>query len=489
MDHLEAAQWPLDSGIWTVGADPGEIHLSHSALGNPVAPELDHADIAHVMNMRGAPGGAALFPPEFHYSPLDGTPLAASPVDQQRWVPPHGARAANAGGVPEAAGLKRTSMALATGRLRAFDAESRAQIERDLPPPGTYEFFSSTFGTVQPVLLALDIRTGALFAWLPASGKWQPMQAAGAQLISESGLAPHAWRAEMLVAHNSRILVPTEHGLASIVPDFLALQYTVDYVGNAPVVGAPLAFDNRVWAPIRHDDGTVQFVYVDANAQAGPPMRIEGQWDLGAMGAPVAYGRNAIWPCDAGQLRLQLTRDGSVVASMLPWPAGVVPHFEFGSVHMTGQGHLWQICFDSRIDSYVYVRLDVLEHEQVEALSPRMCSGTLNYRFATKLKTDPWIEPEHGDDGGVNTVVVPLLEVGRGAVLSLHIDSTASLSSLLNSTDRLRARLAYDDESSDIFFHTVAVRRPWDMRLFLHEGRLWAYHPELRHILGWEVQA
>ena len=156
---------------------------------------------------------------------------------------------------------------------------------------------------------------------------------------------------------------------------------------------------------------------------------------------------------------------------------------------MARSGSLWQLCFDSRLDSYVYVRLGVNEHEQVAALNPRISSGTINYRFATKLKTDPWIEPEHGDDGAANTVVVPLLELGeRSAVLGLRIDSTAGLGTLLNSAERMRAQLVYDDENNDIVFHTIAVSKPWELRLFLHNGYLWAYHPGMQRILGWDVQ-
>lgn len=488
MDRLQAVQWPLASGNWTVLDETGGIHLAQSALENAVAPALSADDIAKVMAMRAVAGTQQRFPPEFQFSPLDGQPLEPVRLNEQRWVPPYGAPAANQAGTVES-GLKRTRLSIDPQRLRSFAADSVAQFEMPLPPPGKYEFFSSTFGTVEPVMLALDVSNGAFFAWLPDSASWQAMSNAF-PLLSDSDLPTHAWRAEMRVAFNSRLFIPTEHGLANVRPDYTSLQVQVDYIGNAPVVGGPLVFDKKIYAPIQHEDGAIQFVFVDAEGNAGAPMRVEGRHELGAIGVPAAYGRVAIWPCEKGQLRLQQQRDGSVTASFVAWPAGITPHFEFGCVHMSNQGHLWQLCFDARLDSYVYVRLDVLEHEQVQAQNPRTCSGTLNYRFATKFKTDPWIEPEHGDDGAVSTVVVPLLQVGeRAAVLSLHIDSSASLTSVLNSTERVRARLAYDDESNDIIFHTIAVASPWDMRLFLHDGRLWAYHTQLRHILGWDVQA
>ncbi|MBD8543561.1 hypothetical protein IFU00_14850 [Oxalobacteraceae sp. CFBP 8761] len=489
MDHKKTADWDLASGSWTMAANDGEIRLNRTVMGNPVAASLGSADIAAIMNMRRAHGASTLYPPDFNFSPIDGAQLASNPPSGASWIAPSGASAITDAGMPEAVGLKRTRHSVPVDRLRRHDADSMADMELPLPPPGEYEFFSGTFGTVGAVLLALDTGKGTLFGWLPASKKWQPLLGTGTRLLSESNLPVHAWRAEMAAAFNSRLYIPTEHGLAMLVPDFAALQFRIDYVGNAPVVGAPVAFDHQVWAPIRHENGVVQFVFADAHGVAGPPLRVDGSWTLGEMGAPCAYGRLAVWPCAEGQLRLQKMTDGSVAATFLAWPNGITPHFEFGSAHMARSGSLWQLCFDSRLDSYVYVRLGVNEHEQVAALNPRIGSGTINYRFATKLKTDPWVEPEHGDDGAANTVVVPLLELGeRSAVLALRIDSTAGLGTLLNSAERMRAQLVYDDENNDIVFHTIAVSKPWELRLFLHDGYLWAYHPGMQRILGWDVQ-
>ena len=490
MDHTKLAEWPLPSGRWTVLADKGEVRLDRTALGNSIASSLSSADIAQIMKMRNGSGSPALFPPEFNYSPFDGVELTPNSVAGAAWVAPSGARPINGGGMPEVVGLKRTHLTLPADQLRRHAADSAADVEMDLPPPGRYEFFSGTFGTIESVLLALDTGKGALFAWLPASKQWQPLNGLGSRLLSESTLPIHAWRAEMTAAFDSRIFIPTDHGLAMLVPEIPSLRFKIDYLGNAPVVGAPIAFDGQVWAPIQHEDGVVQFVFANAEGVAGPPLRVEGHWVLGELGSPSAYGRMAVWPCATGQLRLQKTMDGSVSATFLAWPPGVIPHFEFGSTHRSRSGALWQLCFDSGLDSYVYVRLGVDTHEQVQALSPRICSGTINYRFAVKHKTDPWVEPEHGDDGAANTVVVPLLEVGeRSAVVALRIDSKSGLSNLLNSSERLRALLMFDDENSEIVFHTIVVHKPWEVRLFLHNNFLWAYHPEMSHILGWDVKA
>ena len=128
--------------------------------------------------------------------------------------------------------------------------------------------------------------------------------------------------------------------------------------------------------------------------------------------------------------------------------------------------------------------------EKADALAPRLCSGSFNYRFAAKLKTAPWEEPEHGDDGGKNQAVMPLLESGTGgSVFGVKFATSAGLSSVLRSSDRLAAQLVQDDELRETVFHTFAVSEPWRLRLFVHEGMLWAYHPLLSRIDGWNLQA
>jgi len=197
----------------------------------------------------------------------------------------------------------------------------------------------------------------------------------------------------------------------------------------------------------------------------------------------------AVWPCAKGQIRLQIAADGNVSASFIPWMPGVTPHFEFGAPYLSRAGVLWQLCFSDLVNSFVYVRLGMPQPEQVEALTPRLCSGTVNYRFAGMLREDPWLEPEHGDDGAANTVVLPLLELDNNAVLGLKMASTSSLIALLNSHERIRAELMYEDRSSGFVIQTIPVTKPWDLRLFFHDGALYAYHPAMQRIIGWDVAA
>ncbi|OEZ89202.1 hypothetical protein JAB8_27870 [Janthinobacterium sp. HH106] len=498
MDHKTSGDWPLPSGAWYVD-DAGAWSMQRSADGQNVSPLVSQADIGKLMLARRLPAAAGApvrqFPPEFTFDPASGAALqvppeaAATPSGVAPWVPPFGAHPVS--DVPPAgpAGLRQASVPLKLADQRAREEHAQADASLPMPPPGEYEFFSAPFGTSAPALLALDPRKAVLHAWLPASKRWLALDPDYGSLLAESDLAHGAWRAELVPDFNSVLVLPTSHGLACIRPDVPSLTYVVEHVGGAPCVAAPVWFQSRLWAPLRDDDGRIRFVNLDAQQKPGSDVLLDGVVDLGTVSAPVAYNRMAVWPCANGQLRLQLQPDGNVAASFTPWPEGLVPHFEFGSPYVSRDGGLWQLCFERSRGTYVYVKLGA-QSERADALAPRLCSGSFNYRFAAKLKTAPWEEPEHGDDGGKNQAVMPLLESGGGSsVFGVKFATSAGLSSVLRSSERLAAQLVQDDELRETVFHTFAVSEPWRVRLFVHEGMLWAYHPLLSRIDGWALQA
>ena len=176
-----------------------------------------------------------------------------------------------------------------------------------------------------------------------------------------------------------------------------------------------------------------------------------------------------------------------MVANWTPWPDGLLPQFDFGCPYLSRDGDLWQLCFDSGADRYGYLKLGTVSEFAV-AMEPRLCSGSFNYRFSTKLKSAPWQEPEQGDDGGSSKSVMPLLEAGD-SVLGVRFDTRVSLDTVLRSKERMYATLVQDDDAQILAFHTFSVDEPWRMRLFTHQGTLWAYHPSLGRIDGWKLQA
>ena len=466
-----------------------EMQLSVTKMELPVAPAVKPADIVLAMRMRTVPDGSGpAFPPEFHFSPIDGAPLQPACLADAVWVPPSGARTTNIPDANKATGLKQTTEAIDSALLQRRLADGEPGREMPLPPPGAYEFFCARFGTQASVLLAVDTAKGTLFAWLPASESWQALSGEDS-LLSESTLPHWAWRAELADQFNSCLFLPTDKGLALVMPDFASLTYRVAYVCEGAALAAPIAFRGKVWAPVADRHGMIQIVNVDDDGVAGDPLVLDNVQDLGVVSAPVAYGRLAVWPCSKGQIRLQVGTDGNFSASFIPWAPDITPHFEFGTPYLSASGVLWQLCLSSTSDMFVYVQLGSAKPEQVEALTPRLCSGTVNYRFRNMQPGDPWLEPETGDDGAANTVGYPLLELAGGGMLVLRVANPSGLTELLNSGERMRAELVYEDNRSDSIIDVVSITRPWDLRLFFYQGALWAYHPAMKRMIGWTVQA
>jgi len=495
MDHKTTGEWQLPSGVWTADAAQPGLQFKSSALGQAVSPRLSQDDIGQLMRTPRLPTDAAVqFPPEFAYSPYTGVALQAPPQGGQAgaWVPPFGARAINSSAMPGASGLRQTGHEIRLARSSAREASPDAIANADpdttlpTPPPGEHAFFSARFGTTGAALLALDARKGALYGWLPGSKLWLSLESSQGGLLSECLLGETAWRAEMAAAYNSRIYVPSGHGLACITPDLPSLTYQVAHLGDAPSVAAPIWFHGRLWAPLQGENGQLRFLNIDAQHVQGPDVLLDGAVTLGRVSAPVAYGRSVTWPCEHGQLRLQQRQDGSMAASWTRWPGALQPQFDFGCPYLSRDGDLWQLCFDSSAERYLYLKLGT-PGEVAEAMEPRLCSGSVNYRFSTKLRTAPWMELERGNDDGSSRSVMPLLEAGD-TVLGVRFDTRTSLDSVLRSEERVYAQLLIDDGTRESSFHAFSVSEPWRMRLFTHQGVLWAYHPLLNKIDGWKLQ-
>jgi len=497
MEMKTAGEWTLASGTWALDLERPGLELKRTALGYPVSPRLPREVLGDLVQAAVLPRDRSLqFPPEFSFCPLSGERVGAAPgahpaQQDESWVAPYGAAPHGARGLP-AAGLRQSARALVLARERRHDPDAQPDASLPTPPPGEYEFFSASFGTLDAVLLALDPRKGTLFGWVAGLKEWVELEHGKPLLLSESALPRSAWRAELVHGMHSRLYLPTERGLACLTPDVAALKYDVAYAGDGPALGAPIGFDGRVWAPCREADGTLVFVGADPAGGAAQrlPVPLSGPLHTGEMSAPLAHNRTALWPCAGGQLRLQKQSSGEVQASFIPWPRHIAPQFEFGSPYLGPDGDLWQICFDNGGQHYTYVRLGAEHQELASASSPRLCSGSFNYRFSTRFTGAPWSDPEQGDDAAPSEVIMPLVESpASDSVIGLRIESHEALATLLASSEKMRAELVIDDASSTTGFHTIAVAQPWRLRLFRHGGLLWAYHPLLKIIHGWTLKA
>lgn len=493
-----ARTWPLESGFWSLdptGTGTGWV-LDRSHGDQPVSGAVTRADQALLLQTASNPDAPqALYPHEFLHCPGTGRMLQRRPAGPVagHWAPPFGSAPCISGTVR---GLRQSSHAIQLTRQVAREAHDDPDALFAPPPPGDYQFISAPAGSLVPVLLALDPAKGLLCAWLPESKRWVPMKQVGGGGLAVSRLARAAWRCEVIVdGLRSLIVLPTEAGLACLRPDVLSLSYTVTYAGGAPVIGAPLQVDELIWAPLRLADGGIRFVSANVNGEAADAvaLSIDSQVASGVsrLDAPLTDGLTSIWPSDTGQLLLRKPSEtvAPLQASFKLWPGGVEPAFQFGSAYLSQDGRLWQLCLDTVHDQFFYLQLGVEQPDQHPATTPRPCSGRFNYRFTARSKSAPWSDPDQGTDANTREVVLPLLETSCGdVVLGLKLETTAGLEHVLSDKTPVSTVLVLDDPTRQIAFHRFKVAEPWRLRVFVHDGRVWAYHCDWDRLKCWTLQ-
>lgn len=488
-------EWLLPSGVWEQSDDA--FVLTRTALGRPVSTLLASGDVAALLGATADDSRPPRhFPPEFSHSPITGKPLRAQAQSAvPGWAPPSGNDLVDASSQSEARGLRRTSHRLLLQDAKSRVPENDADESMEMPPPGDYQFFSVPTGTSAAILIAFDPVKGSLYTWLPASRRWQSMESVSGGLVEVCELPHHAWRAEMARSEGQRsqvMYVPTDAGLARITLDVASMTYEVAHIGGARAVGAPIAFDNRIWVPVISATGEIGFIGVDPREGGHIEVKLDASsssaCDVSQIGLPVSYNRVAVWGCRSGQLRLQKLADNSVSVSFEPWPAHVVPHLDYGSPYLSRSGELWQVCFDTSADRYVWVRIDRVQATPMEATTLRLCSGKLNFRITSKTSSPPWEEPEHSNDTASSDFIVPLLESSTGeAVIGLRLMSASGIADALESKERVQYTLCFEDTDHDVAFALASVQEPWRIRLFIHNNVLWAYHAQARQIEGWRL--
>ena len=485
----KANQWHTDSGIWQVGAEPSGFVLSMTIQGHTVSDEISTADIEDFLLTGSTTTSEGIYPSEFKYCPHSGEDLIQRlPSSVVTWIGPSGSLEINAS-VRSTPGLRQTPQELKLARKQSRSPQADADQQLDLPPPGDYEFLSVCAGTLRPVLLALDPSKGMIRAWFPATKNWTTLSHAQGGQLADCPIDRQAWRCEaVLNGPWATLYFPTVLGLARLTPDVLGQCFEVEYLGAGEAVGAPISFDDRVWMPTRSTGG-ITFVAVSLQGQEMALPVTQTPPDLRVEQTPVSDNRMAIWICNTGQLLVQKSPSGEKQAHFIPWPLNVSPCSKFGSPYLSRDGSLWQLCFDSHADSYIYLQLGMREPMRHVVTAPRLCTGSVNFRFATRFKSDPWLEPEQGDDGRTNELVYPLVEsLSHGSVVGLKIHTSAGIADVLVGNERQRCVLISEGDESGIQFGVITVPELWRTRVFVHDGVLWCYHPTLTKLEGWELE-
>jgi hypothetical protein len=485
--------WELGSGTWLRDRLSEEWRLVATRAGAVVNRSVPAPDVARLIEARRDPTTGEWFPPDFKFSAHTGAPLRATiPTLESSWVPPFG-ESALLGAEHPARGLKRTPVSLALAR--AQERSASGQPDRTLPPlpRGQYRFVVDRFDVACPTLIAVEPEQGNLFVLLPESKQWMPLEGTAGTSWAHRLRNSRGWRMELVHAHgHATAYCPSATGLAAITPSVFGLRYAIEYAGEGPALGGPVAWGREIWMPMLGKGDTVHLV--------GKPHRAAGHMHivlptqvpvpLHGFEAPVFNDLHVTWPCDEGQMVLRLDADGEKQADWIAWPEQVKPIFAIGCPYMQNDGTFWQLCRrnddDGRFD---YVQMAGASPEAVPLDALHLCTGRVCYCGTSRVDDGPWRESQAGDDASAE-IVLPLLESAHDrAVVGLRMEAPHGMPALLNAGNQpSRAILQVEVQGRPaVSFGAIAVKRPWLALLFVHDGHLWVHHPDLAQALGWKL--
>lgn len=492
-DPVQTETWQLDSGTWHRDRGAERWRLAATPDGTVADARLPMQDVGRMVGAARDICTGQWFPPDFRYSPQSGAALLATTASPDpAWVPPFGEAASSRAAGDAARGLRQTParLALVPWTLRL---EPPRYPSKTLPslPPGDYRFLVHAFDLASATLMAIDPEHRSLLMLLPYSRTWIPLEPRDGRIVAQAPRNAGGWRMELVEdGHGATLYFPTAAGLAAVVPALIGSSYVVDHFGDGPALGGPVAWRGSVWLPVAARDG-VGLVGKPPGKATAIALRTDAPAPAHGFDAPVFDRLHVIWPSDEGQLVLRLDQAGKQEAAWIPWPAGLRPSFPFGCPYLSRSGSYWQLCCRGGNQGYEYVQMGEPSPERARVDVPRTCTGSVSYRKAQRIDGDPWNEPDKDADGGSADVVLPLVESrANRAVVGLRIAAPQGTAALLQShseTHDAVLQLQAQDGAA-VRFGTLSVTRPWLTALFVHEARLWAYHPELPHALGWPLE-
>ena len=489
----QVERWALGSGTWRRDRVSEEWRLVATRTGEAVAPHAPPQDVARLVEARRDPGSGAWFPPEFRFSVSTGAPLRPTiPTLDASWVPPFG-EAPLLGAERLARGLKRTPVALTVARGHERSASSPPDSTLPALPRGHYRFVVDRFDVACPTLIAVEPEQGRLLVLLPESRQWMPLERSAGRSWGQRLRNPRGWRMELVHAHgHATAYCPSATGLAAITPSVFGLRYAIEYAGEGPALGGPVAWGREIWTPMLGKGDRVSLVGKPHLAAGHVHIVLPTQAPVPphAFEAPVFNDLHVIWPCEQGMLVLRLDAEGEKQADWLAWPEQVRPIFDIGCPYMQHNGAFWQLCRRSGDGRLAYVQMAGAAPGAAPVESLRLCTGRVCYRGTSRIDDGPWRSVQAGSSDASTEIVVPLLESAQdGAVVGLRMDAPHGVLALLQAgNEPSRAILQVEVQGRPaVSFGTITVKRPWLALLFVHDGHLWVHHPELAQPAGWKL--
>jgi len=503
--------WKLASGHWQASDADGSFVVVANAAGVPASSKLGSNPKDACALARAKYLGERSFPPEFTFDPGSGTRLPDAPIGAQAWLPPFGVPV----GLYEervedgtSGGLRITGRALQvtmpeSGSASAGPDSASAvpNLELRPPPNGEYEFIAVPLAaSATSALVALDAESGQMHLWAVQAQRWLSITSASSDMVLAPSSLPHRdWRCAAALDEKgglAALYLPTEHGLAALRFDLLALVFHVDYPIKGKCRGAPLLWRDKLWVMLQTEGAAAGLClqslcpHTGAVAAALPiDLAPDVDWASAEFSAPIYGARQLVWSGVVGRVVLVEQPNADLAVSFRPWPKGFKPAFEFGAPYLSASGQIWQTGWSSEQDSYVCVRIDGRDLEVETLTIPRLCTGQVSYRLSARMKEALWQDPEQGNESN-SKVFVPMLESKDRSVVGVKVNWTGSVQALLASRERHQAVLElHSGEGAATRLDEFKVTQPWLGRVFLYDHALWFYHPELSKIIGWRTLA
>jgi hypothetical protein len=483
-------RWELHSGTWLRDRASETWRFAATRDGTAADPKLPLQDLACLVGARRQTADGEWFPPEFNYSQQTGVPLRMPVLAlNSTWVPPFGAsvqsRANSVTG-----GLRQTPLMLQLAR--ASERSETAPPDRTLPPlpPGQYRFVADKFDANCPILIAVEPEKGNVFALMPESKSWMTLERRAGASWAQRLRNPRGWRTELVYTDDhATAYCPCATGLAAITPSAIGLSYAVEYAGEAPAIGGPVAWGGEVWVPVQGKGHTVHLVGKVHGTARHIVLPTRGPAPPHGFEAPVFDDLHVNWPCDEGQLVLRQGPDGDKQCDWIAWPERVKPLFAMGCPYVSPTGTFWQLCRTKDDGRFEYVQMDRPEPEAEPTDGLRLCTGRVGYRGTLRIDAAPWAEAPPAEYESTE-IVAPLLESTHdGAVVGLRMDAPHGVPALLHAKNEPRhAVLQVEVQGrTAVPFGTIDVTKPWLALPFVHDGHLWVDHPDLPQVAGWKL--
>ncbi|MBW6479835.1 MAG: hypothetical protein K0B37_10425, partial [Bacteroidales bacterium] len=346
----------------------------------------------------------------------------------------------------------------------------------------------------------------------PVEKKWISFEIFGSERVSESRLPEWAWSSTFM-SDIAGFVVPTDDGPVWIALDWGNCSYSA-ISGIGKCIGGVAVLQNHVMVPSRLEDAIIINTF-DHTALKWLQVCTIAETDISESRADTFFSipvvderrQEIYWIGFRGRL-IYSKAQGS--CAWQPWetdqyPCRAIP--ELGPPYRDKLGEFWQLCYDKdessgveTIESYRYYKLKGDESDREDVLRAMFCSGISCFSRNYAHWESPWDavdEKLHRENLETVLFRVPLLclnyeskatvtaSFGKGLFLPpfllINDFKTAHVTNLLVETPNERPFQLKTNS-------TLTLPAPWELRLFIYQNVLFAYHARTQAFCSWRLK-